>query len=253
MHNDNELKRFTRKVARKLGIQWLTDWEIRVRRDAELTEKLLQSCLKEDSCCVDIGANKGDFLELFTTLSPKGKHFAFEPIPAHAKSLAKRFTDVEVYDCALSNREGEVSFFHVEYRDAWSGLRKQNYPDGATPIEITVHLKRLDDVIGADVNVDFIKIDVEGAEYEVLQGAKETLTRCRPTLLFEHAKLHNEHYSTTPEMVFDLINGECGMTIYDLAMSREFNKDAFIDIYEQSFTSNYDRSAQTNFVARYTS
>ena len=146
MHNDNKLKRFTRKVARKFGIQWRTDWEIRVQRDAELTRKLLRSCLKEDSCCVDIGANKGDFLEQFTALSPQGKHFAFEPIPAHAQSLAERFTDVQVYDCALSNREGEVSFFLVENRDAWSGLRKQSYPDGATPIEITVNLKRLDDV-----------------------------------------------------------------------------------------------------------
>lgn len=244
------LKNFIRRIRRKLGIYKPTDWEIRVERDQELTAELLRNLLTNDANCVDVGANIGAFLEDFVALAPHGEHIAFEPIPEHAASLAQRFPDVRVLECALSDKVGEVTFFHVPNRDAWSGLKRQNYPDNAEPVEITVDLKRLDDIVGGEKRVDFIKIDVEGAEYEVLKGAVETLKRCHPTLLFEHAKLHNEHYGTTPDMMFDLLDGECGMDIYDLALSRKYDRQTFIDVYEASYASNYDRNAETNFVAR---
>ena len=249
-----KIEKFARKFARKLGIKnWLTDWEIRVKRDEALTTKLLHTVLAKDSCCVDIGANIGDFLEQFVSLAPEGKHLAFEPISLHAASLSKRYPQVEVYECALSNKEGSATFFHAPDRDAWSGLKKQRYPDNVEPVETTVSIKRLDDLAQSKHHIDFIKIDVEGAEYEVLEGAKETLKRHRPTVLFEHAKLHNENYETTPEMIFELLNGECGMKIYNLELSHEYSKNPFIDIYERSYVSNYDRNAETNFVARFDS
>lgn len=251
MTNENIILGFGRRVARKLGLKRRKEWGIRVQRDAALTKKLLAECLRKDSNCVDIGANKGDFLDDFTGLAPNGKHIAFEPIPAHAQALAERFTDVDVHSCALSDHDGEATFFHVENRDAWSGLQKQRYPDGAVPTEITVELKRLDDVIGSERAVDFVKIDVEGAEYEVLKGARETLLRCKPVLLFEHAKLHNENYDTTAEMMYDLLAGDYGMGIFDLTRTQQFDRTSFIAIYESSAASNYDRNAQTNFVAQY--
>ena len=251
MHTDSPSKTLARKIARKLGIKWSTDWEIRVRRDAQLTAALLSACLREDSCCADIGANKGEFLEQFVRLAPHGRHLAVEPIPAHAHALAERYPHVEILDCALSDKEGQVIFYHVQNRDAWSGLRKQRYPTDAKPVEITVNLQRLDAVVGDLRQVDFMKIDVEGAEYEVLLGAQGTINRCHPIILFEHAKLHNENYHTTPAMVYELLVDTLGMTISDLRQSQIFGKDEFIDLYEASYASNYDRQAQTNFVARF--
>lgn len=237
-----------KRIARRLGLYHPTDWQIRVKRDEELTTKLLDATLKADSNCIDVGANVGAFLKQFTLLAPQGHHLAFEPISDHALRLSKRFPQVEVYDCALSNKEGSVNFFYVPNRDAWSGLRRQQYPNSEQPVEIEVQLKRMDDIVG-DRHVDFIKIDVEGAEYEVLQGARETLRRCRPTVLFEHARIHNENYGTTPQMIFDFFHDECDMQITSLDGSQTFDRSAFAEVYEASFRSNYDRFAQTNFLA----
>ncbi len=227
-----------------------SEWTLRTERDAKNTERLLRNFLRKNSHCVDIGANRGLFLKRFTQLAPEGKHYAFEPLPELARVLSHKFPNVEVFNCALSNRTGKATFYYVPKMDGWSGLQKQNYPTTAEPIEIQVELKRLDDITGGDVQVDFMKIDVEGAELEVLKGAELTIKRCHPLVLFEHARIHNENYETTPDMVYDFLVGTCGLEIWDLELSRTLAKNEFREIYESSFASNYDRNAQTNFVAR---
>lgn len=244
-------RRVVRKVYRTLFPAKPSEWQIRVERDERLIRRLIAGQVGPRSTCVDIGANKGDILEQFIAAAPQGQFLAFEPIPVHAQSLRERFPAVEVFDIALSDRDGAATFYYVPNRDAWSGLQKQRYPDAAQPTEIRVQLRRLDEVVGPDRCVDFIKVDVEGAELEVLQGAVATLKRCRPMVLFEHAKLHNENYSTTPEQVYRLLVDECGMEVLDLGLTRVFDRQAFIELYEASYASNYDRNAQTNFVARY--
>lgn len=228
----------------------LSEWALRAERDDKNTGRLLRRLLKKDSSCVDVGAHVGTFLERFIQLSPAGKHYAFEPLPLLASGLRTKFPTVEVHSCALSNRAGMASFYHVPGLEAWSGLQMQEYPQAAEPKVIQVELKRLDDVLGMNVQVDFIKIDVEGAELEVLTGAEATIKRCRPVILFEHAKIHNEHYPTTPAMVYDFLVDGCGLEIWDLQLSRAFGRSGFADVYEASAASNYDRKAQTNFVAR---
>ena len=107
----------------------------------------------------------------------------------------------------------------------------------------------MDDIIADDVHVDFIKIDVEGAELGVLNGAKRTIDRCKPVLLFEHAKVHNTEYETTPDMVYEFLVDDCGLDVFSLNMSGPLSRDRFVAIIYESFASNYDRHAQTNFIA----
>ena len=227
-----------------------TEWDVRVARDDRDARNLLRRVLRADSNCVDIGANRGVFLKQFVRLAPKGQHTAFEPIPELAAVLIDEFPEIEVFNCALSNRAGKAAFYHVPDMDSWSGLRKQQYPADVDPVAISVELACLDDCVKSDVRIDFIKIDVEGAELEVLEGAQATIARWKPWILFEHARIHNENYETTPDMVYDFLVSTCGLQIWDLALQRSFSKDKFIDVYESSHASYYDRNAQTNFVAR---
>jgi FkbM family methyltransferase len=70
---------------------------------------------------------------------------------------------------------------------ALRGLRPRSY--GETPVnveEITVDMVRLDDVLPPGYDLRLIKIDVEGAELEVLRGAIGIVERCRPYIIFEH-------------------------------------------------------------------
>ena len=66
------------------------------------------------------------------------------------------------------------------------------------------------------VHPAFVKIDVEGAEEEVLLGALETLRRHRPLVAFEHGLGSADVYGTTPDRIHDLLCGQLGYEIYGL-------------------------------------
>jgi len=92
---------------------------------------------------------------------------------------------------------------------------------------------------------------VEGAEHEVLRGAKSTITNSKPIILFEHAKIHNLNYDTTSEIIYDLLVNEYKMQIYNLDMKEQLDRKTFNEVYESSFQTDYDRNARTNFIALY--
>ncbi len=227
-----------------------SEWKIRIQRDTRNTDKLLNFYLDNNSNCVDIGAHKGLFLRKFLTLAPKGSHIAFEPLPKLARDLSLNFPKVKVHNYAVSNKSGNAIFYTVPGLKSWSGLEKQPYPKKVEPIEIKVDLVTLDDIIPDNHKIRFIKIDVEGAELEVLQGGKETIKRCKPIIYFEHAKIHNINYDTDSEKVFEFLTNECGLEICDLELKQIFTRKEFNEIYHSSYDSNYDRHAQTNFIAR---
>ncbi len=97
-----------------------------------------------------------------------------------------------VHDCALSDRDGRVSLsVPMDTRVDRSGCARIG--DLEAPGEVmplTIDARTLDS-FGFD-DVDFIKIDVEGHERNVLAGASETIRRCRPTLLVEIEQRHSD-------------------------------------------------------------
>lgn len=225
-------------------------WKIRLKRDAINTDKFLEQYLRKNSNCIDVGSHKGLFLKKFLKLAPHGYHLAFEPLPELAKMLSKKFPDVKIINCALSDTSGDSVFYSVPDLKGWSGLKKQPYPKDVEPIEIKVKLESLDNIIKNDKQIDFIKIDVEGAELEVLQGAKNAIKRCGPIIYFEHAKIHNVNYDTNSDKIFDFFTDECRYEIWDLELSQAFSKDSFREMYESSHLSNYNSESQTNCVAK---
>ncbi len=225
-----------------------SDWEVREVRDNAYIRVLLRQTLKPDSNCVDIGAHAGDFLDRFLEFAPHGKHLAFEPIPAMADNLKIKYPSLEVHCCALSDATGETTFQFVPEMPAWSGLRAQPYPGETQPQQIPVKIQRLDDIIPAELPVSFIKIDVEGAELEVLRGASEVLQNNKPIVLFECGKIHHLHYATTPKKVYDFLDS-VGMGVHLLDQEGPLSLQTFEEVYERSFASGYDRNAHGNYLA----
>lgn len=224
-----------------------TDWEIRTERDEADMLRLLQKSLRPDSNTVDVGANQGWFLQQFIERSAQGSHHAFEPLLHRVIELKAKFPSVTIHSCALGRKSGTASFNHVTNFDGWSGFKPQDYPFVAKVEVISVPVKRLDSFELPPIS--FIKIDVEGAEYEVLAGAEGIIRRDFPVILFEHARVHNVHYGTTPGEIFDLLYSY-GMAIYSLKDNRRFSRGELENIYNASHASSYDRNAETNFVAR---
>lgn len=184
-----------------------------LRYDSQ-ARKVLKRVLRPDANCVDIGAHQGSFLKHFLSLSPDGTHFAFEPLPELATQIERRFPSVNVHALALSDGAGERAFCHVMGDPGQSGFERMNHVSTDARVEwIRVPTARLDDVLPPGLPIAFIKIDVEGAQYEVLKGAGETITSSHPYIVFEHGALARESYGTTSEVMYDLLVGEYGLRL----------------------------------------
>jgi len=137
---------------------------------------------------LDIGANIGYYTMLAASLvGPTGSVTAIEPNPASAKLLeasrrANSFDNVIVAQVAAGRALG-LLVLHGSFGNVMTSAA----PDDAAALinSTTVPTFRVDDLIPRNKKIDFVKIDVEGAEYNALLGASELIKRCHPTIVSE--------------------------------------------------------------------
>lgn len=162
--------------------------------DAFMVE-VIRRHVKPGDTVVDLGANIGYYTLLLAKLvGPNGKVYAIEPHPDHFAVLVKNMETnghrhVTCLQKAVSDGPGRARF-NVSNEPAAHNLRAKS----ATGRAIDVETVALDDVVGHGARVDFIKMDVEGAEGLALAGMKRTLdanprlvmvTEFEPTFLDE--------------------------------------------------------------------
>jgi len=162
--------------------------------------RFVQKFLRPGMTVVDVGAHHG----LYTLLASKGvgrrgKVIAFEPSMRERRRLLSHLRvnacwNVVVEGCALGDEVGEADLFVVRgWQDWCNSLRPPVVEEGTEAIRVRV--ETLDDVLWRlQVNaVDFIKLDAEGAELGVLQGARELLRGAsRPVILAEVQDLRTQ-------------------------------------------------------------
>ena len=146
-------------------------------------EQFLASFLRPGDTYIDVGANIGALaLKAAAIVGRSGSVNAFEAHPRTFRFLQGNlrlngFRNVTAVNRALSDKPGVVRFTDL-HTDDQNSIRN----DGA----ISVEAARLDDVIQAQGPVALLKIDVEGAEKMVLEGAPRTLARTR-AVYFEYS------------------------------------------------------------------
>ena len=178
------------------------------------TFQVLKRCLSEGSNCIDVGAYRGDIVRNILRYAPHGEVYAIEPIKRNCDFLKKKYPSLNVQCVALSDQAGEATFFHALGRPARSGLKKQHYPDPNEKVkEVKIPVKTLDSLIPNAQPIDFIKIDVEGAELNVLRGGFNLIMKWHPIIIFEHAEEASLKYATTSEELWAFLVEECGMKI----------------------------------------
>ncbi len=200
---------------------------------AEITY-ILQHVFKGETV-MDIGCHKGAYLHwLQSRVGSAGRVIAFEPQPTLHSYLQKiisgtqRYTNVLLYPFALSNKQGNLNFYVPKGKSNTSpgaSLNTQkNEIEECTTLQVEV---RCIDDFEADINskLSFIKIDVEGHELELLQGAHKILTTYKPILLIELEARHCSEERV--EQVFELIQSYgykgCFFNEHNIQPLQEFN------------------------------
>jgi len=179
---------------------------------------VLQRLIQEDSNAVDIGCHIGSFLRLLTQWAPRGHHIAFEPSLSKSEWLRKRFPEAEVIASAVADQSGSACFVEDLEKPGFSRLafKSGNLPRGdkARTRTYQVSVCRLDDVL-LSRRVDLIKLDIEGGELPGLRGAKHTIERWQPSIIFECGpEFHLQTADLSRSELFDFISQELGYKIY---------------------------------------
>jgi FkbM family methyltransferase len=168
----------------------------------QLAERLLTTICRSGARFIDVGAHIGSIIYLVARNNKTVKLIAVEATPEKAANLRRRFPNVELFDCAVGESHGEISFF---VRSKLSGYNSLIRPQGGSDDsvkEIKVPLRKIDELVTAS-DVDVMKIDVEGAELGVLRGSVAMLSRCRPTILFESGAEATNAFGYTKEALFE--------------------------------------------------
>jgi FkbM family methyltransferase len=135
---------------------------------------------------LDVGANVGEWAEIALGVWPTTQLLCFEPSTHAAELLRHRFADhgnVEVVEAALGNRAGSATLFADDPGSALGSLHRRRLDH----FDVELHAQQSVSVLTLDAflhqrsmnDVDVIKLDVEGCEMDVLEGASYALSLAR--------------------------------------------------------------------------
>jgi FkbM family methyltransferase len=142
---------------------------------------------------LDIGAHHGLYSLLSSrSVGRKGQVIAFEASPRECRRLGKHVrlngcANVRIEPCAVGNKPGAADFYVVDGACDWGNSLRAPAVSEST-YKVRVEVRTVDDVLQSlgISRVDFIKLDVEGAELSVLHGASRLLSgAARPAILAE--------------------------------------------------------------------
>ncbi|CEJ12094.1 Methyltransferase domain protein [bacterium YEK0313] len=160
---------------------------------------------------LDIGANTGYYtVKIGTLIGPTGRLMAFEPNPDVFSFLRENVKindltrNVTLQTSALGNFSGTAILRYRKGEAGGGSLSDQTH----APLEITVPVSRLDDVIPVDWNVDLIKIDTEGYEKFVLDGAQQVLTRSPDASIMIELRMESWEREAPLEKLRDTCGGD---------------------------------------------
>ncbi len=154
---------------------------------------------------IDVGANRGDFIEAVQCLVKPHTIIAIEPQPHCCELLRHRFPKVQIIEAALGASERTVQFHRCNDDKLSSVLHParqfiRKYPADVLDVTSTfpVAMRTLDKIVPSDLQVSLLKIDVQGLEQEVLAGASDVLKRAHALLLeISYCQPYNRNPSFT--------------------------------------------------------
>jgi FkbM family methyltransferase len=183
--------------------------------NADQINELFSEVPCKDEIVVDAGAADGDTLVKFIKLFGKTlkKIYCFEPAGKKLAQLWRKATDfsgidISVKPYGLSNDNHVSTFCYLPERPGASFVCGKGIEEVQTNYEMeqtTIELRCLDDIIPPSEKVTFIKMDIEGSEYDAILGASRIIMNCRPRLAI--SIYHNaEDYLRIPLLIKNMVS-----------------------------------------------
>lgn len=176
--------------------------------------EFLHKVLRPGQIYVDVGANIGTLaLSAASIVGSRGKVIAIEPHPVTFKYLNEnvhlnKFSNVNLINSAVGANKGSIQFSNIKASDDQNKVLSQ-HSDG-----IEVRIDTLDNLLGAKTNIDLLKIDVEGYEKFVLEGAPLTLHKT-DIVFFESWEKHFGGYGYSTTEIMEILKSY-GFEVYKL-------------------------------------
>lgn len=172
-----------------------------------LATKQIYKSIRPRMTCLEVGANIGYFLLIEAKIIGKGgKIYGLEPDPRSFKILKENIKinrikdNVEIYNIAAGNKEGKEKFFLSNHYNLSGFTEDKSNSDGKW---IDVKIVKLDNFLKGK-KIDFLRMDVEGYEFEVLKGMKDLLKNVQGMFIEVHHKILKD-LGTRPEEFYEWI------------------------------------------------
>ena len=159
---------------------------------------------------VDIGANVGLY-SLYAKYLPNSQFYSYEPFKFTYDLLndnikINNITNVQTYNIGLSDKKGKTILNVCLSQDGLNTM-------GANPLRfndihpVEVEIDTLDNIFyNNNIKVDFIKIDTEGYEYNILKGGEKTIKKYKPIIQLEYNLTNMKQCDINPEQLLNYIN-----------------------------------------------
>jgi FkbM family methyltransferase len=174
--------------------------------------EIVKKEIKENDIILDIGANIGYYSLIFAQLTGKsGKVYSFEPDPTNFEILKKnilvnKHENVILENKAVSNKEGNLKLYLSTENNGMHRI----YPSKWCKDSIDINSIKIDNYFNIKKQkIDFVKLDIEGAEYDALLGMESIIQNNENIIIFiEFVPASLEEHGTNPEDVLDFFINE---------------------------------------------
>ena len=181
---------------------------------------------KGKNILVDIGSNVGSvtlplakLFNLSTIISIEPTKFAFSKLKKNLKLNPSLKNRVKLFNIFISNKRKRVSFVHSSWK--LKVKEKRHKVHLGTLKKTSNKTKTLSEVLGKiRKRIDFIKIDVDGYEINVLRSGKRIIKKYKPLIYFEFAPYLYKEFGYSPEILIDFIKKELNYTF----LNENFNE-----------------------------
>lgn len=207
-YNENEKILVTRKTVDYGNSSFKINTEIWEKYSLNYFFNLIDKNKKFN--IIDIGANVGLY-SLYAKHLPNSHFYSYEPFKFTYDLLndnikLNNITNVQTYNFGISDKKGKNILNVCLSQDGLNTM-------GANPLRfndinpIEVEIDTLDNIFyNNNINVDFIKIDTEGYEYNILKGGEKTIKKYKPIIQLEFNETNMRQCNIKPEQLLNYIN-----------------------------------------------